>query len=160
MIDAIDQAVGLSSEDRLWRTRRQRPEFVNGAEQCLQSVLAPQDDQGLTADLRVALALRIAILNNDSALQQDYQAQWVQYSPSQALQDLANGSHTLAEPLATLARHTDLVTQYPAQATEHNIRLLEQAGLSNGQIVALSELIAFVNFQTRIVAGLRLLRSA
>lgn len=160
MSDAIDRAVGLLPEDALARTRRQRPEFVNGAEQCLQSVLAPQDDQGLAADLRLALALRIATLNNDPALQQDYQAQLAQYSPSASLHALAEGSLNLDEPLATLARHSDLVTQSPAQATEQNIRLLEQAGFTSGQIVALSELIAFVNFQTRVVAGLRLLRSS
>lgn len=160
MSDAIDQAVGLAPEDALTQARRQRPEFVNGAEQCLQSVLAPQDDQGLAVDLRLALALRIATQNNDPALQQDYQSQLAKHQPSEALQALGKGDVTLAEPLATLARHTDMVTQYPATATEQNIRLLEQAGYSNGQIVALSELIAFVNFQTRVVAGLRLLRSS
>ncbi len=46
------------------------------------------------------------------------------------------------------------------QATEQHIRQLEQAGLTSPQIIALSELIAFVNFQTRVAAGLRLLRSA
>jgi len=158
--DAIDQAVGLAPEDALARIRRQRLEFVNGAEQCLQSVLAPQDDQGVPADLRLALALRIATLNNDPGLKQDYQAQLAQYQPTAQLHALAKGDANLAEPLATLARHSDLVTQYPAQATEQNIRLLEQAGFSSGQIVALSELIAFVNFQTRVVAGLRLLRSS
>lgn len=160
MSDAIDRAVGLLPEDTLALTRRQRPEFVNGAEQCLQSVLAPQDDQGLAIDLRLALALRIATLNNDSALQQDYQTQLAQHQPSEVLQALARGEDNLVEPLATLARHSDMVTQSPAQAMESNIRLLEQAGFSNGQIVALSELIAFVNFQTRVVAGLRLLRSS
>lgn len=158
MSDAIDKAVGLVPEDALARTRRQRPEFVAGAEQCLESVLTPRDDQGLTADLRLALALRIATLNSESALQQDYQAQLDKYHPSEPLQALARGEHNLAEPLATLARHTDLVTQQPSQAEESDIRLLEQAGFSHGQIVALSELIAFVNFQTRVVAGLRLLR--
>lgn len=160
MSDAIDRAVGLLPEDALALTRRQRPEFVIGAEQCLQSVLSPQDDQGLTIDLRLALALRIATLNNDSALQQDYQTQLAQYQPSEQLQALARGEYNLAEPLATLARHSDLVTQSPTQATESNIRLLEQAGFNNPQIVALSELIAFVNFQTRVIAGLRLLRSS
>lgn len=159
MSDAIDRVVGLLPEDALALTRRQRPEFVNGAEQCLESVLAPRDDQGLAIDLRLALALRIATLNNDSALQQDYRTQLAQYQPAEQLQVLARGEHNLAEPLATLARHSDMVTQFPAEATEANIRLLEQAGFNNAQIVALSELIAFVNFQTRVIAGLRLLRS-
>lgn len=48
----------------------------------------------------------------------------------------------------------------PSKAARSDIERLEAAGLTNPQIVALSELIAFVNFQTRVAAGLRLLRSA
>ena len=66
----------------------------------------------------------------------------------------------LDEPLATIARHADLVTLTPSKAEARHIALLAEAGLTNPQIVALSELIAFVNFQTRVAAGLRLLRSA
>ncbi|MGK3111663.1 CMD domain-containing protein [Candidatus Pantoea formicae] len=160
MSDAIDQAAGLTPEDALYQTRRLRPEFVEGAEACRVSVLAPEDDQGLPADLRLALAQRMAVLNYDAPLQRDYQAQLAALNPSEALLALASGCSVSEEPLATIARHADMVTQQPIQATEQHIRLLEQAGLSNPQIVALSELIAFVNFQTRVAAGLRLLRSA
>ncbi|MDE1190278.1 MAG: hypothetical protein PW844_28090 [Pantoea sp.] len=159
MIDAIDQSAGLTPEDELYRARRFRPEFVDGAEQCRQSVLAPQQDQGLAADLRVALAHRMVALNGDAHLLADYAAQLAQLSPSAALLALANGETDLAEPLATIVRHADLVTNTPFAAEASHIRLLEQAGLNNPQIVALSELIAFVNFQTRVVSGLRLMRS-
>ncbi|WP_182057448.1 CMD domain-containing protein [Pantoea sp. ME81] len=160
MSDAIDQAAGLTPEEALYQTRRLRPEFVEGAEACRVSVLAPEDDQGLPADLRLALAQRMAVLNYDAPLQRDYQAQLAALNPSEALLALASGCAVAEEPLATIARHADIVTQQPIQATEQHIRLLEQAGLSNPQIVALSELIAFVNFQTRVAAGLRLMRSA
>ncbi|AMG56418.1 CMD domain-containing protein [Pantoea vagans] len=160
MSDAIDQAAGLTPEEALYQTRRLRPEFVEGAEACRLSVLTPEDEQGLPADLRLALARRMAVLNHDVPLQRDYQAQLAALNPSEALLALAAGDVVNEEPLATLARHTDLVTQQPIQATEQHIRLLEQAGFSNPQIVALSELIAFVNFQTRVAAGLRLMRSA
>ena len=160
MSDAIDQAAGLTPEDALYQTRRLRPEFVEGAEACRVSVLAPEDDQGLPADLRLALAQRMAVLNYDAPLQRDYQAQLAAFNPSEALLALASGCVVSQEPLATIARHADMVTQQPIQATEQHIRLLEHAGLTNPQIVALSELIAFVNFQTRVAAGLRLMRSA
>ena len=161
--DAIDHAAGLTPQDALYQTRRLRPEFVDGAEQCRQSVLTPAEDQSLATGLRLALALRMAKLNDYAGLQRDYQAQLAQlaqHQPSAELQALAEGAVPAGEPLATIARHTDLITQQPMQATEHHIRLLEQAGLTHPQIVALSELIAFVNFQTRVAAGLRLLRSA
>ncbi|RPD96792.1 hypothetical protein BBB56_17755 [Candidatus Pantoea deserta] len=160
MNDAIDQAAGLTPEDALYQTRRLRPEFVEGAEACRKSVLAPEDGQGLPADLRLALAQRMALLNDDAPLQGDYQAQLAALNPSAALLALAAGSVVSEEPLATITRHADWVTLQPIQATGQHIRLLEQAGLSNPQIVALSELIAFVNFQTRVAAGLRLMRSA
>ncbi|MXP52693.1 hypothetical protein FD737_06305 [Pantoea sp. Seng] len=160
MSDAIDQAAGLTPDEALYQTRRLRPEFVEGAEACRVSVLAPEEGQGLPADLRLALAQRMAVLNYDAPLQSDYQAQLAALNPSEALLALASGCAVAEEPLATIARHADMVTQQPIQATEQHIRLLEQAGLSNPQIVALSELIAFVNFQTRVAAGLRLMRSA
>lgn len=160
MSDVIDQAAGLTPDEALYQTRRLRPEFVEGAEACRVSVLTPEDDQGLSADLRIALAQRMAVLNGDAPLQRDYQSQLAALNPSEALLALAAGEKVSEEPLATIARHADRVTQQPIEATEQHIRLLEQAGLSNSQIVALSELIAFVNFQTRVAAGLRLMRSA
>lgn len=160
MIDAIDKAAGLSLEDALFRTRRFRPEFVAGAEQCRLSVLEPANDHGLAPDLRIALAHRIAALNEDQALIAEYGAQLTALSPTETLQALAAGTQDLPEPLATVARHVDLVTVKPDQAAADDIARLEQAGLNNAQIVALSELIAFVNFQTRVAAGLRLMRSA
>lgn len=160
MSDVIDQAAGLVPEEALYQTRRLRPEFVEGAEACRLSVLTPEDEQGLPAVLRLALAQRMAVLNADEPLQRDYHAQLAVLNPSDALLALAAGNPVHDEPLASIARHADMVTQHPIQATEQHIRLLEQAGLSNPQIVALSELIAFLNFQTRVAAGLRLMRSA
>lgn len=157
MIDAIDKAAGLSPDDAIYKARRFRPEFVEGAELCRLSVLSPKDDQGLGPDLRTALALRMATLNADENLMQTYEAQLASLNPSSSLRALAKGSENLPQPLATLARHVDFVTLTPSQAEAADITRLEQAGFNNGQIVALSELIAYVNFETRVATGLRLL---
>lgn len=159
MIDAIDLAAGLSPHDKLFSTRRFRPEFVEGAELCRRSVLTPSNDQGLAADLRIALARRMAALNDDQPLIAEYDAQLAAGKPSAQLLALASGAIVTAQPLAAIARHVDLITLRPSAATADDITRLEQAGLNNPQIVALSELIAFVNFQTRVATGLRLMRS-
>ncbi|AWC20905.1 CMD domain protein, family [Aminobacter sp. MSH1] len=159
MIDAMDKAAGLSLDDVRFSARRFRPEFVEGAELCRLSVLTPANDQGLASDLRVALARRMAALNADEALTAQYDAQLDELDPSRRLSALAEGRTDLAEPLATIARHVDLVTVSPIKAEQSDIARLAEAGLNNPQIVALSELIAFVNFQTRVAAGLRLMRS-
>lgn len=160
MIDAMDKAAGISSEDALFTARRFRPEFVQGAEECRLSVLRPANDQGLAPNLRAALARRMAGLNADQVLMAEYDAQMAELGSTEQLKALAAGEKDLDEPLATIARHVDLITLTPSRAEAKHIALLGEAGLNNPQIVALSELIAFVNFQTRVVAGLRLLRSA
>ncbi|MGR6432628.1 CMD domain-containing protein [Rhizobium sp. PAMB 3174] len=160
MIDAMDKAAGLTPDDAVFEARRFRPEFVEGAELCRLSVLAPKTDQGLPPVLRLALARRMAAFNADQVLMDGYDAELASLETSPGHLALAHGETDLDEPLATIARHVDLVTMTPSKAARGDIEKLEAAGLSNPQIVALSELIAFVNFQTRVAAGLRLLRSA
>ncbi|WP_349295296.1 esterase (plasmid) [Thioclava sp. 'Guangxiensis'] len=159
MSDALDLAAGLKPHDPVYRARRARPEFVEGAEICRASVLAPEHGLGLDGDLRHALALRMARLNEDEALVAQYSEALAHLDPLDPLVALGNGATGLEAPHAAIARHVDMVTLTPWQAGPEHIRALEAAGLSSPQIIALSELIAFVNFQTRVAAGLRLLRS-
>ncbi|CAM3587008.1 hypothetical protein BS639_08545 [Rouxiella silvae] len=158
MIDAIDKAAGLSPDDALFETRRFRPEFVQGAELCRLSVLQPANSQALGHDFRLAVALRIARLNADWPLIDDYSTQLAALDVDAATAAFAKGEVNLEQPLATIARHVDLVTLTPSEAQAGDIRLLELAGLDSGKIVALSELIAFVNFQAKVASGLRLMR--
>jgi uncharacterized protein YciW len=160
VIDDMDRLVGLTPEDALFKARRFRPEFVDGTEICRASVLHPANDQGLGADLRLALALRMARLNAHKTLAADYRAQLLALEPTLQIIALADGATDLEEPLATIARHVDLITLEPIKAAASDIARLAAAGLSNPQIVALSELIAFVNFQVRVATGLSLMRSA
>jgi uncharacterized protein YciW len=158
--DAIDRAAGLTPGENLYTLRRRRPEFVDGAEACRAAVLQPCSEHGLGRDLRAALACRMARLNGDSPLTAEYEAVLAELAPSPEILTLSAGWGDLPEPLGTIARHVDLVTSTPAGAEASDIARLAAVGLSNPQIVALSELIAFVNFQTRVAAGLRLMRSA
>lgn len=160
MMDAMDKVAGLMLGDAIFEARRLRPEFVQGAELCRLSVLTPQQSLGLESDLRIALACRIARLNADQALIADYDAQLAERDPSEQLMALSQGKGDLDEPLSTIARHVDLITSIPSTAAASDIARLSEAGLDNPQIVALSELIAFLNFQTRVATGLRLMRAS
>ena len=62
--------------------------------------------------------------------------------------------------LKAILRHTDLVTCSPKDAVAGDIATLKAAGIKEEDIVRLSELIAFVNYQVRVVAGLRLMAAA
>ncbi len=152
--DAIDLVLGLVPGDSLHALRRLRPEFVAGAQACRIAVLHPADDLGLDTAVRAALAARMARANADEALAAQYDA--LTPAPFRPLA-LGDAPDTLPPLQASFARHADLVTRAPATAAASDLTSLRNAGLTNPQIVALSELIAFVNYQTRIAQGLRLL---
>ncbi|MCS5667571.1 MAG: hypothetical protein NZ876_09310, partial [Dehalococcoidia bacterium] len=59
--------------------------------------------------------------------------------------------------MKAIIRHTDLVTLNPKDATAEDVSALRSAGLDDADIVRLSELIAFIAYQIRVVAGLRLM---
>ena len=56
--------------------------------------------------------------------------------------------------------HVDRVTLDPADADKTDIDRLLAAGLTPRAVVSLSQLIAYVNFQSRVLAGLRMLKGA
>jgi uncharacterized protein YciW len=59
--------------------------------------------------------------------------------------------------LAAIVRHVDLLTLTPEAARAGDIGLLRAAGLTDRDVVTLCGLVAFVNYQVRVAAGLRLL---
>jgi uncharacterized protein YciW len=110
------------------------------------AVIAPDDPGGLSHAQRRALACRIAELNGDPALA-------THYAPGAS----PGGNDTR---WTAILRHIDLVTQRPRDATRDDIAALLAAGVAEADIVRLSQLIGFVNYQVRVIAGLRLIASA
>jgi uncharacterized protein YciW len=155
MHDAINTALGVTAGDPLSQLRARRPEFVSGAETARAAVLHPEDDLGLSPDLRHAVAHRAAAFADNAALLAGYPA------PDAAdLHDLAKGGTPKDPALAALARHTDMIAAKPARASEADLQALLAAGFTVPQITALSELLAQVCYETRIVHGLSLLKEA
>ena len=62
--------------------------------------------------------------------------------------------------LAALLAYTDLVSVRPRDARAEDIAARQEAGVSDADVVRLAELVAFLAYQIRVVAGLRLMRGA
>ena len=160
MIDQIDRVAGLTADNPLAALRRQRPDFVDGAESCRIAVLDPRHDNNLPRPLRAALAARMARHNNDAKLAAEYDRLLACFAPADTLLAIAAGNGPQADArIAAIVAHTDLVTLHPRDSRRADIEALAAAGLDEPAIVALSELIAFVNTEARIIAGLRLLET-
>ena len=67
---------------------------------------------------------------------------------------------TAATRLAAILRHTDLVTNNTKGVVAGDIAALTSAGVSEDDIVRLSELVAFESYQIRLTVGLRLMGEA
>jgi uncharacterized protein YciW len=122
-----------------------RAELMAASLRNQRAVLAPDDPGGLAPAARLFLASRIARLNGDDALA-------AHYAGGAAPADDARWPAIL--------RHVDLVTTRPKDATPADIAALRDAGVADPDIVRLSQLIAFVNYQVRVIAGLKLIGDA
>jgi uncharacterized protein YciW len=107
------------------------------------AVMTPDDPGGLSHAARRGLARRIALLNGSPALAAHYAI--ADYPPE-------DGARWDA-----ILRHVDLVTVHPKDATRADIDTLRAAGVAEPDIVRLSQVIAFVNYQVRVIAGLRVI---
>ncbi|MGP3964175.1 CMD domain protein [Nonomuraea sp. 3N208] len=64
----------------------------------------------------------------------------------------------LGTRLASALEHAHLLVFRPREARQDHLDALAHAGWSTTGIVTLSQLIAFLSFQVRVIAGLRLLK--
>jgi uncharacterized protein YciW len=148
--DTIDRVAGLAPDSALARLRRERPDVVRHSEGAYAALLDPHDPGGVSRAERHAIAARIATLNDDTALAEHYQ---------RALAALGTGVTEDAR-WAAILRHVDRVAREPRTATQAHLAELGANGLTPHDIVAISQLIAFVSYQVRVLAGLRLLKGA
>lgn len=159
--DIINQLAGLPDGSPLATARATRPEFVEGAEACRAAVLEPAVDVGLGRPLRAALAARMARLNADETLAAFYRDKLAALGNDPTMLHVADGLYPDAvdDRLRAILRHTDFITIAPRACTRADIERLVAHGLTVPEVIALAELIGFLNFEVRIFATLTLLKA-
>ena len=159
--DVMDYLAGLPPGSPLAALRRERPDVVKHLQGSDDVIFSPADDGGLTRPERAAAALRIAELLRDETLIAHYRARLAALDPSGALvKTVAGGARITEGRWDAVLAHVDLVTRGPGSATRDDIETLTSVGLSSHAIVSLSQLISYVSFQSRVLAGLRALKGA
>ena len=149
--DVMDTLAGLTENSPLARLRRERPDVVKHLQGSDDAIFAPAHHGGLTRAEREAAALRVANLLRDSVLEEHYHRRMVALGEAHPL----NGTRG-----ELILAHVDRVTLDPADASKADLDALLAAGLSPHAVISLSQLIAYVNFQSRVLAGLRMLGGA
>ncbi len=116
------------------------------------AVLRPEDCGRWPHTLRAALAARIAALNTDSDLTARYIADAGDHAP------LADpGRDGVTNGLGPVIAFMDKVATATKDVAAADITALQDAGMGDADIVRLCELNAFLSYQLRVLAGLRLM---
>lgn len=145
--DAIDTAAALSPGQPLHATRRFRQTVVDSTQASHDALLFDPVDGLSTADrLRVAVACCEA--DGAQALAAHYRS---------LLDDPARAADAASPALPVLLDWARLLTREPRRGDRAALQAVKDAGIGDATIVALAQLVAFLSYQTRVVAGLRAL---
>ncbi|MFB2566065.1 CMD domain-containing protein [Rhizobium sp. IMFF44] len=153
----IETLVSVKPGSALAEAMEKRAEILRLTEAAHDAVLLPRDPGGLSHGLRAALAARMARQNHNEALARHYDT-LVARAKEPSTAPLADPDMTAAdERTAEIVRHADRLTVAPREVSRADIEALRARGVADADIVRLSELAAFVNYQVRVIAGLALI---
>lgn len=159
--DVIDSVLDLARSPDILALREQREKLKHLTQTSYKAALHPDEPHNFPYALRAALAARMASLWKAQELVGHYRTLLDREGATADLEAIADPAKAVPadDPrMATILAHVDLVTLSPKQATSANIDKLKAAGLDDRDIVTLAGLIAYVNYQVLVAAGLKMLR--
>ncbi|WP_420349539.1 hypothetical protein [Pelagibius sp.] len=159
--DVVMRAAALPANSPLQAALAGRADILAMTQQAHDAALVPEEPGGLSHALRAALALRASLLHKEESLADHYRGLLTAAGADGALAALADpATQDFADPrVAAFAAYTDLASTSPKDATADDIEALKAAGIGDADIVRLAELTAFLAYQLRVVAGLKLMQA-
>ena len=148
-LDVIDHAAGLAPGDPLHAARRFRAKVVE-ATQASHDALLLQPVEGLSPADRLRVAAHVCTLAGATSLAQHYDGR---------LDDAPDRDEASSPALPAMLAFAAALTHDPRRGDRAALEALKQAGLDDAAIVALAQLVAFLSYQIRVVAGLKAMRT-
>jgi CMD domain protein len=160
--DVLNAILGIDDESPLATLRQKKPSLVTELQDYYLALFEPTalSAGALPIIDRYLVAVRVASHTRSEAVASWYLRLALESGvPDADLERIADTSIVIDDATAAGAalRHADLLTLRPADATQADLKALKDAGLTPAGIVSLSQVIAFVNYQLRLAAGLRAL---
>jgi uncharacterized protein YciW len=148
--DVIDRAAGLAPGDALYAARRFRAKVVE-ATQASHDALLQQPVEGLSTADRLRVAAHVCTISGAASLARHYAGQ---------LADAPGHDAPPSAALPAMLHFAGALTTDPRLGDRAALEPLRRAGLGDAAIVALAQLVAFLAYQLRVVAGLQALRAS
>ncbi|MEP7299905.1 MAG: CMD domain protein [Caldimonas sp.] len=148
--DVIDLAAGLAPGDPLHAARRFRAKVVE-ATQASHDALLLQPVAGLSTADRLRVAIRACTVAGAAGLAAHY---------ADLLAGVAEKDASPSRALPAMLEFAATLIADPRRGDHAVLASLKSAGLDDVAIVALAQLVAFLSYQLRVVAGLQALRAS
>ena len=185
--DVVDHLVGITPASPLHALRIQRTQARDNAQASYLALFRPDDPGDVTLTERHAVAAFVAGLHRQPDIVTFYadglaapiataigaevargatQGPYGHYPAGPLSREDSDGpayavvpanAAVLGKRLAAALVHTHMLVFHPRDAEPAALQVLLDAGWSTTAIVTLSQLVAFLSFQIRVVAGLRCL---
>lgn len=158
--DVVMAQAGIGSRSPAREALLARADVIALTQATHDAALRPHDPGGLSHAERAALAMRIARLNGDEELAAHYTGMLRKAGANAETEKLSDPLFKggTARRIAAMLAYTDLVAVSPRHTKGGDIEALKAAGMEDADIVRLSELNAFLAYQIRLIAGLRLMK--
>lgn len=157
--DLAESLLGIAPDAPLAALRAERASIRQHSEGAYRELVLPAEPGGVSLAERAALALRVALIERHEGLAAHYRALLEPHGDAALLASAQQfPAPAGADRTALLLRYADMVAVQPECCGQEDIDTLAAQGLSPQDIVAVTQLIAFVPYQTRLLAGLRALQ--
>lgn len=187
--DVIDTLVGIAPGSPLDAVRAHRLVARTHAQASYEALFAPADMAGVAAEERLALAVFICGLHGEAETGAFYATSLAETLRPAIEAAIAAGVTTgpygnfpagplsgedsagldyrvdsriaapLGRRLVTAFEHAHMLVFHPRDAAAPSLQAMLDAGWTTTDIVTLSQIVSFLSFQIRAVAGLRILRN-
>ncbi|WP_316149364.1 peroxidase-related enzyme [Cupriavidus sp. BIC8F] len=159
--DVVDQVAGLAAGSAIHTLRHARDKVVASTQGSYKGLFDPALP-GLTLAERLLVALYAARLAGAADLVAHYRARLQAIEADVALITLAGQGNpdTLADArLRAILAFTRTLSERPVEGDQAALKTLPAAGLATPDVVTLAQLIAFLSYQVRLVAGLKAMQA-
>jgi alkylhydroperoxidase domain protein/CMD domain protein len=160
--DVLNELLGVDDGSALAELRGERAAATAHTQGSYDALFSERSATSVSAVERLATALRVAALHEEPALIDHYcgRLRATPGASEQLLSAILTGPDAAGLPvrLRAMLGHADLLVIRPAAATPADLKALQTAGLSDPEIVTVSQIIAFTSYQVRVLVGLSLLR--
>lgn len=158
--DVIDSLLPPTVLERVDTLRRARAEVRDATQASFEAIFETDDPQGLSWGERELAAYQVAVLQREAPLARLHAERGrARGLCEEALAAVANGGlSTSPDPRRrALSQFVERLTLAPFDAQPAHLESLAAQGLAPADIVTLAQLVAFVNYEVRVLAGLRAL---